>query len=410
MSINLSVHSQALQEARQDVINPHSSTNWALFGYEGQTNNLKVVSSGSEGISEMVEDLNSGKIMYAFLKVNDPKTSLHKLVLINWQGEGANSVRKGMCANHLRDVEKLFRGAHLTINARNEEEVEEQVIIDKVSKIGSKYCFKSTPVEIEQTKPVGTVYERINPIAEINSKERDQFWKKEEEEEKLRKQLEQNKKDAERKALESENASKNLKAYGFEEDITTDKTESKLQEAHNVISQKKISEAKSVFEQRQQKDEKKAPEKPVRVSLLKNQVIRNEIIALQEDKENQSVNEQSDDEDQFSTIKRCPKKADKHMISSNESDMSEYVSEENEIKTALVEEKTVEDEYNYEFSVQGIQAKALYDYQAADDSEITFDPGDIITNIDMVDDGWWQGLAPDGTYGLFPANYVVLLK
>ncbi len=23
--------------------------------------------------------------------------------------------------------------------------------------------------------------------------------------------------------------------------------------------------------------------------------------------------------------------------------------------------------------------------------------------------GWWQGVGPDGTYGLFPANYVELI-
>lgn len=56
-----------------------------------------------------------------------------------------------------------------------------------------------------------------------------------------------------------------------------------------------------------------------------------------------------------------------------------------------------------------IKARALYDYQAADESEISFDPGDIITHIDQIDEGWWQGLAPDGTYGLFPANYVELI-
>ncbi len=45
----------------------------------------------------------------------------------------------------------------------------------------------------------------------------------------------------------------------------------------------------------------------------------------------------------------------------------------------------------------------------ADDSEITFDPGDVITHIDQIDEGWWQGLGPDGSYGLFPANYVELI-
>jgi hypothetical protein len=36
------------------------------------------------GIEEMTDDLNSGKIMYAFCKVMDPKTSLPKCILINW--------------------------------------------------------------------------------------------------------------------------------------------------------------------------------------------------------------------------------------------------------------------------------------------------------------------------------------
>lgn len=78
----------------------------------------------------------------------------------------------------------------------------------------------------------------------------------------------------------------------------------------------------------------------------------------------------------------------------------------------------------------GLKARALYDYQAGkyqycyttavgrlliyhsltdDETEISFDPGNIITHIDQIDEGWWQGLGPDGTYGLFPANYVELI-
>ena len=55
-------------------------------------------------------------------------------------------------------------------------------------------------------------------------------------------------------------------------------------------------------------------------------------------------------------------------------------------------------------------AIALYDYQAADDTEISFDPNQVITNVDQIDPGWWQGLSPEGVYGLFPANYVELIS
>lgn len=57
----------------------------ALFGYEGQTNELKLVSSGEGGVQELCEDLNSGKIMYAYVRIEDPKTGLKKFLLINWQ-------------------------------------------------------------------------------------------------------------------------------------------------------------------------------------------------------------------------------------------------------------------------------------------------------------------------------------
>lgn len=56
----------------------------ALFGYEKQTNNLELVSSGDGGLEELNEELDSGRIMYAFCKVVDPKTQLPKFVLINW--------------------------------------------------------------------------------------------------------------------------------------------------------------------------------------------------------------------------------------------------------------------------------------------------------------------------------------
>ncbi|PNJ38942.1 CTTN isoform 5 [Pongo abelii] len=52
-------------------------------------------------------------------------------------------------------------------------------------------------------------------------------------------------------------------------------------------------------------------------------------------------------------------------------------------------EDSTYDEYENDL---GITAVALYDYQAAGDDEISFDPDDIITNIEMIDDGWWRGV------------------
>uniref|UniRef100_A0A4W5R1C7 Hematopoietic cell-specific Lyn substrate 1 n=1 Tax=Hucho hucho TaxID=62062 RepID=A0A4W5R1C7_9TELE len=54
----------------------------------------------------------------------------------------------------------------------------------------------------------------------------------------------------------------------------------------------------------------------------------------------------------------------------------------------------------------GQTAVAIYDYQG--DDEISFNPDDVITNIEMVDDGWWKGQC-HGRIGLFPATFVKMM-
>ncbi|XP_061889693.1 src substrate cortactin-like isoform X2 [Entelurus aequoreus] len=67
---------------------------------------------------------------------------------------------------------------------------------------------------------------------------------------------------------------------------------------------------------------------------------------------------------------------------------------------------TPAEEGQYEYGDDpGMTAVALYDYQAAGEDEISFDPDEVITNIEMIDEGWWRGMCR-GVYGLFPANYV----
>nr|XP_045228253.1 src substrate cortactin isoform X5 [Macaca fascicularis] len=83
---------------------------------------------------------------------------------------------------------------------------------------------------------------------------------------------------------------------------------------------------------------------------------------------------------------------------------TEAVYESTEAPGHYPTEDSTYDEYENDL---GITAVALYDYQAAGDDEISFDPDDIITNIEMIDDGWWRGVCK-GRYGLFPANYVDL--
>ncbi|TQS37823.1 hypothetical protein Golomagni_01690 [Golovinomyces magnicellulatus] len=54
-----------------------------------------------------------------------------------------------------------------------------------------------------------------------------------------------------------------------------------------------------------------------------------------------------------------------------------------------------------------VTATALYDYEAAEDNELSFEEDAVITNVEFPDEDWWHG-SYNGKSGLFPANYVQL--
>ncbi|TVY56499.1 Protein app1 [Lachnellula cervina] len=55
----------------------------------------------------------------------------------------------------------------------------------------------------------------------------------------------------------------------------------------------------------------------------------------------------------------------------------------------------------------GPTATAIYDYEAAEDNELSFDENATITGLEFPDEDWWFGHF-NGKSGLFPANYVQL--
>ncbi|XP_062963685.1 SH3 domain-containing protein 19 isoform X2 [Cynocephalus volans] len=55
------------------------------------------------------------------------------------------------------------------------------------------------------------------------------------------------------------------------------------------------------------------------------------------------------------------------------------------------------------------KAKALYDFHGEDEDELSFKAGDIITELESVDDDWMSGELM-GRSGIFPKNYVQFLQ
>ena len=127
------------------------------------------------------------------------------------KGETAPGNRKGMCAMHLRDVERFLSGHHLTVNLRNEEDIDMDSIIKKVSEItGSAYNFKAKPQGMEHSpEPVGTAHRKINPLQELpKMAEREKFWSRDQIEEKQRILEERERRTTESRRTEEERVSR----------------------------------------------------------------------------------------------------------------------------------------------------------------------------------------------------------
>ncbi|XP_065712847.1 drebrin-like protein isoform X1 [Patagioenas fasciata] len=468
MALNLSKNGRALQEAYGRVVAAGSPTDWALFTYEGNSNDLRVAGSGDGGLEEMVEELNSGKVMYAFCRVKDPNSGLPKYVLVNWTGEGVNDVRKGACANHVSTIANFLKGAHVTINARAEEDVEPELIMEKVAKAsGANYNFHKESSKFQDSgpqAPVGSVYQKTNAMSEIKRVNKDNFWAKAEKDEENRRLEEKRRAEEERQRLERERRERELQeAEGREQRY---KARSNEIEAQKRLQQQQ--EAENREKEQQQWKEQAEPQQPKgfkrsesvekaqeAASLVAQRPVNPRDIFKQREKSapadvaapsqpgklrspflQKELNAAPGPASPVPPASLAPSSAwgapapsgapvagqdsgyDSSVPTSHAEEANLY--EEPPDASAIYEEPPQEQVgdakfacsggYPAELAGKGLCARALYDYQAADDTEISFDPENIITNIEMIDEGWWRGYGPDGHFGMFPANYVELIE
>ena len=57
------------------------------------------------------------------------------------------------------------------------------------------------------------------------------------------------------------------------------------------------------------------------------------------------------------------------------------------------------------FDMLSVEVLVEHEYIATEQDELTIKPGDIITNVEKLSDGWWEGML-NGKRGLFPDNFV----
>ncbi|XP_026051481.1 drebrin isoform X6 [Carassius auratus] len=194
MAVNLSKNRLPLLTAYQDVISETSATDWALYTYEDDSNDLILSASGEGGLAEIAVTFDNSRIMYGFCSLKEPSAALPRYILINWVGEDVPDARKCACASHVANIAEFFqvglsKGVDIIVNASTMDDIDPSAIGQRLT---------------NGTAPVGTTYEKTNAETEMKKINREEFWEQAKREEELRKEEERKKAAEDRQRFEAE--------------------------------------------------------------------------------------------------------------------------------------------------------------------------------------------------------------
>ncbi|RVE68310.1 hypothetical protein OJAV_G00090720 [Oryzias javanicus] len=243
--VNLDTYSLSLLTAKEDILNPRSSTNWALFVYEGATNKLKLADSGVGGVTELAEKFHISKPQYGLCNVGQTESGAAQIAMICWMGQKVDDYWRTECASHIPAIKNFFKEAHAFISAEKADDVTEEKIRAELSKAQthppSQWVRRSSR-STEKEDIVGTNYRKTNAAMEMRLINRDSFWAHAEREEEERKEEERRKAAEERRRLERERILKERR----EEEERDRKMNEKLQ----MIEEQRRQEAEQEEEMR----------------------------------------------------------------------------------------------------------------------------------------------------------------
>ncbi|KAL1931216.1 hypothetical protein VTP01DRAFT_10353 [Rhizomucor pusillus] len=457
MHVNLATHGQELAEAYRAVLSDSDPTNWLIFSYDKGTSDLKVQGTGDGGLEELNEEFNDAKMQFAYARVIDPNTELPKFVFIAWCGSGVPETRKVFFNSHLNDVSNFFKSFHVQINARDEADVEPELIMKRVSESsGAKYSFhKEKPRPMPAVTPVGSVYKKTE-VPDIAAMQRESMkkegppapvgtnykpvqtapkplasrWQPQQTEDKAAAVRAEREK-AEREAREREEAAARQRTAAMKQQQDDEEEQRRQQqlreEQERAEAERRAAAEAEAARQRQLEQERREAEERERAAAAA-------AAAAEEDRKRQQQLQQQREEEERQRQAAAEAQRQREIQEQEEKRRLEEEEKERQRQQQAVKmerqqaalqsqldqtaDRAVETATHAAdtavtgaHGARGLSAVVLFGYDAAEANEMTLVEGEVIVQIDQVDEGWWFGVSEDGKKeGLFPSNYVQVLE
>eukprot|EP00727_Mastigamoeba_balamuthi_P001370 m51a1_g1123 hypothetical protein (145) ;mRNA; f:188348-189329 len=133
------VSNSDIATAYADVVADANPTTWAVFGYESKTSNKLILQGrGEGGIDELKALLKDDECQFAYIRltVGDNESKRAKFVFISWVGEEVSPIRRAKMSVHKADVKTIIKNFAVEIHATRQDEVNEEILRERVIKAG----------------------------------------------------------------------------------------------------------------------------------------------------------------------------------------------------------------------------------------------------------------------------------
>ncbi|EGC33945.1 hypothetical protein DICPUDRAFT_88560 [Dictyostelium purpureum] len=125
---------EEFNDAIRNVHNENNQTNWILVGYDGQPDKIKLLSTGTHGINELVNHFDDSEMTYAIVRVVDVIDNIptNRYVYITFIGDNVKAITKAKYGTNKTSITKLLGHYNVEIIASNKSEVSETEIMGKI--------------------------------------------------------------------------------------------------------------------------------------------------------------------------------------------------------------------------------------------------------------------------------------
>ncbi|CAL9733356.1 actin-binding protein [Monosporozyma servazzii] len=152
------------QEYLKIVKGQDKDTTWLIIG----PNSNKEYGPEATGndFSEFLQAFDDTKAQYGIARVSPPGSDVYKLVLVGWCPEAASiKTRASFAANFASVANNVFKGYHIQVTARDEDDLDENELLAKVSNAaGARYSIQSVKSQPAKSQPVKSQPVKSEPV------------------------------------------------------------------------------------------------------------------------------------------------------------------------------------------------------------------------------------------------------